>query len=88
MEHSEFKIGGTFWLGEKPWRCTDIGSRTIIAISLGRVKDLLLAGRLEEVDAASDGWFNGPPYAVVEIVLDESDLPGCSLSPEDDGSHQ
>jgi hypothetical protein len=24
-----------------------------------------------------DGWMNGPPYPLVEIVFDEHDLEGC-----------
>ena len=83
MEHKEFKIGEMFWCGGNPWRCTDIGSRTIVAISLERVKDLLLQGRLDEAESASDGWFNGPTYAVAECVFDEDGQPGCSLSPKD-----
>jgi len=40
MEHKEFAIGATFWCGGGLWRCTDIGTRVIIAtgasgISLG-----------------------------------------------------
>jgi len=34
MKHSDFRIGLEFWCGEKRWRCTDVGTRTIAAISL------------------------------------------------------
>lgn len=34
MEHSDFHIGMEFFTGAGKWRCTDIGTRVIIAISL------------------------------------------------------
>lgn len=46
------------------WRCTDLGTRTIIAI------------KLSEHDDTS--WFNGPPYVGPETVFDEYDLPACA----------
>jgi len=64
MKHSEFKIGLEFWLGGNKWRCTDVGTRTVIAIKLDR----------KEVD-----WYFGPTYPVAETVLDEDDLPVCSV---------
>ena len=43
-------------------RCTDVGTRTIIAIKL---------------DKDDDSWYNGPPYAIVEHCFDENDIKGC-----------
>jgi len=34
MKHSDFVIGKNFWCGGLERRCTDIGTRTIIAICL------------------------------------------------------
>jgi hypothetical protein len=66
MKHTDFKIGLKFYTATRLWRCTDIGTRTVVAITL--------------VDEAKDpSWYNGPPYAVVEHVFDENDLPGCSI---------
>lgn len=67
MKHEDFYIGLEF-LGSAGfvWRCTDIGTRTITAI------------RIDEGRDAS--WYNGPPYAVEEVVFDEYDLPGCHRS--------
>ncbi len=62
MKHSEFRIGMEFMMGEARWRCTDIGTRTIAAIKL---------------DAPDDSWYNGPPYAVAEMVIDEYDFDAC-----------
>jgi hypothetical protein len=63
MEHHDFKIGTEFTTETGPWRCTDVGTRTIIAIKISDCEDTSL--------------FNGPPYAVVEHIFDEYDLPGC-----------
>ena len=63
MQHSDFNIGLEFHTGAGRWRCTDVGSRVIVAIRL---------------DAPDASWYNGPPYAVAETVLDENDLEGCS----------
>lgn len=62
MKHSDFRIGLEFMMGDTRWRCTDIGTRTVIAI------------KLDKEDAS---WYSGPPYAVAEVVIDEYDLEGC-----------
>ena len=64
MEHHEFEIGTEFECGDCYWRCTDVGSRVILAIELDPKLDV--------------SWFNGPPYAVAEAVFDEYDMPACS----------
>ncbi len=85
MQLSDFTIGGTFWCGGRHWRCTDIGTRTVVAIRIDLVEvdspvpDLRRT--LNHADAAAEGWFNGPPYAVEETVFDETDLPMCSRDP-------
>jgi hypothetical protein len=89
MHHNEFQIGGTFWCNGRLCRCTDIGTRVVVAIRIDRVDaggstpDMRRSpGRAE---AEADGWFNGPPYAVLETVFDEDDIAGCSL--EHDTEH-
>lgn len=65
-----WKIGMEFWTGSTHWRVTDVGSRTISAVRLDRNRD--------------PSWYNGPPYAVLEHVIDENDLQVCTLEkPED-----
>jgi hypothetical protein len=64
VEHGSFKIGLEFWMSGSKWRVTDIGTRTIIAIRL---------------DRSNPSRYNGPPYAIPEHVIDEYDLPACSL---------
>lgn len=62
MRHEDFTIGQEFETDTGTWRCTDVGTRTIVAI------------RVSDYDDPS--WFNGPPYAVVETVFDEDDMEG------------
>jgi len=57
-----FEIGRSFWMGEREWVCTDVGTRTICAVLL---QDLLESGD------------SGPPYSVAEHVLDRYDMDGC-----------
>ncbi|WP_263588836.1 hypothetical protein [Sphingopyxis sp. GC21] len=65
MKHSDFTIGMEFVMSDGKWRCTDIGTRTVLAIKL---------------DAPDDSWYAGPPYAVVEHCLDEFDIEACELA--------
>lgn len=66
MTHTDFFIGCLFKTRTGTWRCTDVGTRTIIAIKLDRSED----------------WYHGPPYAVAEIVFNEYDFDGCSRMEE------
>ena len=90
MKHSDFVIGEEFEMGIHRWRCTDIGTRTVCAIILGPVEILTTAAvklmdrhgikqdsHLTFEEAEKDGWFNGPPYAVLERVIDEYDMETC-----------
>lgn len=64
MKHSDFQVGQTFWTtNDWQWLCTDKGTRVITAIHVEDDRD--------------PSWFNGPPYAVAEVVFDENDMPGC-----------
>lgn len=68
MKPSDFKLGmeficGTFW-----WRCTDVGTRTVTAISL--IED-------------DPVWYEGPPYMVEEVVLDETELQDAYLTEDE-----
>ena len=67
MIKNDFHIGLEFYTASGRWRCTDIGTRIIVAIKL---------------DKDDPSWYAGPPYAVVETVFDEYDFGGCSLDPE------
>lgn len=61
------QIGTVFWCSsvDNKFRCTDKGSRTIVAIAL---------------DQDDESMYNGPPYKVVEHVFDEYDFPALALS--------
>ena len=67
MTRNDFRIGLEFYTASGKWRCTDVGTRVIVAIKL---------------DRNDSSWYVGPPYAVAESVFDEHDLGGCSLDPE------
>jgi len=80
MRHDEFSIGLEFMTDTGQWRCTDIGTRTIIAIKISEVQVTHQAddGQLTSEVARSDpSWFTGPPYAVAESVFDEDSIVAC-----------
>lgn len=65
MRHGDFRIGLEFMTDTGRWRCTDLGTRTVIAIKLDRPED--------------PTWYLGPPYAVAEHVFDEDGVEACWL---------
>ena len=83
MKHADFSLGMVFWSADRQWRCTDVGSRVIVAIRIDVVEVASTAPNrrrpLNREEAAAAGWFNGPLYAVSEAVFDEDDLEGCLL---------
>jgi hypothetical protein len=68
MKKEEFEIGMEFHTSTGKWRCTDIGSRVVVAIHL---------------DQKDPRNYNGPPYSIPEILFDEYDFDGCSPDPSD-----
>ena len=64
MKLADFSIGREFTCGDRRWRCTDIGTRVVVAICLDDYPD-------------DPSWYNGPPYAVAESVFDEHDKKAC-----------
>ena len=80
MKHIDFSIGLEFMTDTGQWRCTDTGTRTIIAIKISEVQVMHQAddGQLISETVRTDpSWFNGPPYAVAESVFDEDSMLGC-----------
>ncbi len=63
MKLEDFWTGCEFQCGRDRWKCTDIGSRVVVAICLS--------------DHCDISWFDGPPYAVAETVFDEHDILVC-----------
>ena len=96
MELSDFVIGETFWTAAGAFRCTDIGTRVVVAVKLGP----RAISRAESVDGTvritkriddDPSWLNGPPYAVEEVVFDENELLGCFRTEAEllaDGGHE
>ncbi|WPC68010.1 hypothetical protein SBP18_05715 [Rhodoferax ferrireducens] len=63
MEHTNFEIGTEFLTGTgQAWRCTDVGTRTIVAIEIHCPDQL-------DRDPC---WFVGPPYSVQEGLMSRS----------------
>ena len=93
MKHSDYAIGQEFWTATGKWRCTDKGTRTIIAIKISGPHKLgggsfdPATGKFKSVNRTvatlDESWFNGPPYAVGEDVFDEYDFQGCRPSREE-----
>lgn len=89
MKHSDFYIGMEFFTASGKWRCTDVGSRVIVAISLDAREMVSVhyghnKKRHEERFVSTDpSDLIGPPYGVIEYVFDEYDLDGCYISPEE-----
>jgi hypothetical protein len=80
MRHGDFAIGKEFMTDTGRWRCTDIGTRTIVAIKISEVHVTHLAddgNTTSEVVRSDPSWFNGPPYAVAESVFDEDFIVDC-----------
>lgn len=90
MRCEDFVIGREFWCGGKRWRCTDVGSRVIVAICLEsheivtRLSGEQIGESVCEIRSITDDpeWLNGPPYALAESVFDENDIKGCSVTAE------
>ncbi len=82
MKHEDFTIGGEFWTATGKWRCTDVGTRTLVAIKLGpreMVRILADGSRTRFIDDSED-LFHGPPYAIAEDVFDENSFAGCHMT--------
>lgn len=89
MELDQFTIGEEFFCGGRRWRCTDIGTRIVVAILVDPEAGMTFTREeggqepepytLTGAQAAAEGWFNGPPYAVAEHAFDEYDQEGCEL---------
>jgi hypothetical protein len=83
VKHSDFQIGLEFFTATGKWRCTDVGTRVIVAISLEprelvRVRYGEGNERIEERFTSEDPRdLAGPPYMVSEQVFDEYDIEGC-----------
>jgi hypothetical protein len=95
VTHADFVIGRDFWTASGRWRCTDVGTRVIVAIHLApqAVIAVLLdddgtvaeteTHALPEADAEAAGYFTGPPYGVAEHVFDEDAVIDCYPTAEE-----
>jgi hypothetical protein len=85
MRHGDFRIGMEFWCGGRRWRCTDVGTRVVVAICLEPHEVVTVARKpggpstTTRVIATDASWFAGPPYALAEEVFDEHSIEDCTL---------
>jgi hypothetical protein len=87
MRHTDFSIGLEFWCGGQRWRCTDIGSRVVVAICLEPREMVRLEREASDKTKRTEtrfisddpGDLDGPPYGVDETVFDEYDIDSCSI---------
>ena len=79
MELREFAIGESFWTEAGHFRCTDVGTRVVVAIKLGPTEVVMVDDTGETYTRLDEdpSWFEGPPYAVEEVVFDEDDQVVC-----------
>ena len=84
MKLSEFQIGCEFASDGGRWRCTDVGTRVVVAIRIDQAtitrKSPDEAPSLRTIsghEADEIGWFDGPPYNVLERVFGEDDQESC-----------
>jgi len=68
--HSDFRIGTEFYTESGLWRCTDVGTRTIVAV------------KIEDGYPSPE---HHPPFSdAVETVFDEYDFDGLYRRPVED----
>lgn len=85
MKHSDFHIGIEFFTASGKWRCNDVGTRVIVAVSLEpraivRISTDPTGKQVKKIFVSDDlRDLNGSPYDVAEYVFDVYDLNGCSF---------
>ena len=85
MKHSEFIVDFEFYAPDGTWRCTDIGTRVIVAIQVDTLVISKIDGStgkrvnltIDGLQAKREGWFDGPPYICGEVVFDENRMEAC-----------
>ena len=68
MKHSEFQIGTEFFTAEGKWRCTDVGTRVIVAISL-EPREIVRAQYSESGEGTGHGAANSTEVSTVAQKL-------------------
>jgi hypothetical protein len=89
MQYRDFHIGTEFFTAAGKWRCTDVGTRVVVAISL-EPREMMKVHydetgvRHEEHYISNDPRdLIGPPYSIVEYVFSEYDFDGCYATAEE-----
>ena len=84
LELKDFKIGNTFWTGSGEWVCTDIATKSILAVKVGKSLTLRSAKYnsepIENQLVVSWNEIKGNPYLLGENeIFENRDLGGCRL---------
>ena len=91
VEHRNFVTGRAFATHHSLWRCTDIGTRTVVAIQLDRMEVVEVKGGRQQqrvIDPRREpGWLSGPPYVAAEQVFNRCDFPACRPVDEEEVAH-
>lgn len=85
MDFSEFAIGKEFRCGGRTYRCTDMGTRVVVAIQVEPIQrnsfdtetGVATTETISCEQADRNGWLEGPIYIVAETVFDEDDQKVC-----------
>ena len=91
MKLTDSRIGQEFYCAGKRWRCTDVGSRVVVAVCLEPHEVVSITdtdpSAMRDYRHVTDepSWFDGPPFAVIEEVFDEHSIQACSLAPSGEG---
>ena len=81
MQHSDFKMGLDFTCAGRQWRCTDIGTRVIVAIPIDYAEISTSDGETinTETRVLTEKDLSGPTYFLAERVFDEDDFVACKV---------
>ena len=60
MQHADFQIGTEFFTATGKWRCTDVGTRVIVAISL-ESQTMIRVRRGESGERIEEGFLSDDP---------------------------
>lgn len=77
MKLEDFKIGETFWTGAGEWVCTDIGTRTVIAVEVREIDQHY------ELCESRPNLSQADPLLFSETVFNRYDFDGCFKTEEE-----
>ncbi len=86
MQINDFDIGLNFYMGDQWWRCTDVGTRTIVAIKhINKFNCPIVQPGIIGIEESYQHIDKTGTAGIAEHVIDEDDMEACSLETSDDG---